>query len=138
MSAIVLGVLLLSASPAWSQEAEEFLSARGCITWAQCISFELWHVRAWESATHSEFEKCSLDQTPLTLLRYYPRPSDGFYCQFWSLYKHARNNLYLLVKAGLLFNRITCEWYEEQPFVRAFGLTCAELEREFDPFTGSP
>lgn len=137
---IVAGVmLLLGASCVYA--AEPYLPPhRAVTTWHDLLRDQMYQVSKWyEAAMFSAYEQCQPSPGP-TMLTAYPRPSDGQYCYYWSLYMHNRAIAWMIVNAGLALQVLTCDAQldADASFLsvgKGIDMTCATLQQDFGPFT---
>jgi len=59
---------------------------------------------------------------------------NGECCTYGSFLVDARHTMWLAVKAGLEFGVADCAWLDQQVSAVRLGVTCSQLEHEFDPF----
>ena len=124
-------IVLLVFWASLAAAAEPFLPTKqGPETWKLKILDQIWVVHAWDSATRSPNERCG--NCTQGLPQGYPGP-DGQCCTYGSFLVDARHSMYLIVKAGLLFGVADCAWLDAQESVVRLGVTCSQLQHEFDP-----
>lgn len=104
-------------------------------TWQQLYLDQRYETSKWEDATRSIYEQCQPTPGP-TLLNRYPRPGDGYYCYYWSLFQHNRAIAWMIVNAGLALHTLDCAWVNGQAGGRWLpaNLSCEALQHDFGPF----
>ncbi len=109
-------------------------------TWQDLYRDQVYQTTKWyEAAMFSAYEQCR-PSPGSTVLTAYPRPSDGQYCYYWSLYMHNRALTWMIVNAGLALGTLTCETQRDvdssfSSIGKEVDLTCAALQRDFGLFT---
>lgn len=129
----VLG-LLVTGLYGSAHAGEPYLppSAASISTWAALFADQAYETAKWEEATRSPYEVCRPSPGP-TVLNAYPRPSDGLYCYYWSLYQHNRAIAWMIANGGYALGTLTCEQIDATWGGRyaEIGLTCVALQRDF-------
>ena len=134
LSALLLAVLLLLSSPAVASEPYLPPGSQSCQTWRQLYLDQRYETEKWYEATFSEYEQCQ-NGSGHTLLLAYPRPPDGLYCYYYSLYMHNRAIAWMIVNAGLALQTLDCAWVDTNGLYRGVDLRCEALQRDFGLFT---
>lgn len=101
-------------------------------TWEEFMGWHLYETEKWYEATFSEFENCSVSPVSSPVLGRFPRPSDGLYCYYWSIYAWHHVQAWIVLNAGL----VSCEWMNANDRARRLGMTCGTLQGAYGTFTG--
>ena len=140
MRTLLLVLLLLLPRVATANEPYLPPGSLGFQTWQQLYLDQLYEAGKWYEATRSEFEQCSVSPGP-TFLTAYPRPADGLYCYYYSLYMHNRAIAWMIVNAGLSLHMLDCVWVDvagKNATYSGMDLRCSALQKDFGLFTVSP
>ena len=121
----------------WSSRVhavEPYLPPHSAVTtWRDLARDQVYQTTKWyEAAIFNAYEQCQPSPGP-TVLTAYPRPSDGQYCYYWSLYMYNRALTWMIVNAGLVLGTLTCS--EIDAMGANLDLICMALQRDFGLFT---
>lgn len=136
LKALVCAALLLCPSAASASEPYLPSDPASFQTWQTLYLDQRYLTSKWYEATMSEYEQCKPTPGP-TFLNAYPRPSDGLYCYYWSIYQLNRSLVWMIVNAGLALQMLDCEWVDGAGALavpRGMDLRCAAIQDDFGAF----